>query len=129
VAEIIADSLGSTSKFVKFVLNFLPHKPINRFIKWLQFNWSRTSMRNTLGKIYDYRSRALHDGSPFPAPMCEPPFYNPEWGMTYSEKPPGGAAGAMCGTWLPEDTPILLHTFEYITRGFLINWWKYISKS
>ena len=120
VAQIIADSLGSTSKFVNFVLNFSPDKPINRPIKWLQFNWSKTSMRNTLSKIYDYRSRALHDGTPFPAPMCEAPFYNQEWGMAYSEKPLGGGSGAMGGTWLPEDTPILLHTFEYIPEVLLL---------
>lgn len=80
-----------------------------------------------MGKIYDYRSKALHDGTPFPAPMCEPPFYNKEWSVTYAEKPHGGAVGAMGGTWLAKDIPLLLHTFEYITRGTLIKWWKYIS--
>jgi hypothetical protein len=129
VAGEIADSLGSASKFVNFVLNFLPDKPIRRPIGWLQFKWSNTSIRKTLSKIYDYRSRALHDGTPFPAPMCDPPFYNAEWGVTHSEKPLGGAVGAMGGTWLAEDIPILLHSFEYITRGALLNWWKYISKN
>jgi hypothetical protein len=129
VAEIIDDSLGSTSKFVSFVLKFLPNPPIKRPIDWMQLKWSNTSMRKTLSKIYDYRSKALHDGTPFPAPMCEPPFYPPEWGVTYSEKPIGGAVGTMGGTWLAEDIPLLLHTFEYITRGTLINWWKYISKN
>lgn len=40
VAEIIAESLGSVSRFVKFVLNFLPDEPIKRPIERLQFNWS-----------------------------------------------------------------------------------------
>ncbi len=128
VAGIIADSLGSTNKFVNFVLKFLPDEPKERPIKWQQIKWSRTSIRKILSKIYDYRSRALHDGTPFPTPMCEPPFYNAEWGVTYSEKPLG-AEGAMGGTWLPDDIPILLHTFENITRGALLNWWKFISKN
>lgn len=128
VAEIIDDSLGSTSKFVSFVLKFLPVPPIKRPIEWMQLKWSNTSMRKTLSKIYDYRSKALHDGTPFPGPMCLPPFYNPAWGEAYSEKPLG-SSGTMGGTWLAEDIPLLLHTFEYITRGTLIKWWKYISKN
>jgi hypothetical protein len=127
VAGLIADSLGNTSKFIKFVLEFLPGLPEKRPIEWMRLEWSNTSMRKTLNKIYDYRSRALHDGTPFPAPMCEPPLYHPELGI--SEKPIGIAAGAMGGTWLSEDIPLLLHTFEYITRGVLFNWWKYITKS
>jgi len=127
VAGLIADSLGSIRKFINFVLEFLPGPPEKRPIDWMRVEWSNTSMRKTLNKIYDYRSRALHDGTPFPAPMCESPFYHPEWGV--SEKPIGIAAGAMGGTWLSEDIPLILHTFEYITRGTLINWWKYISKN
>jgi len=127
VAELLVKYLGSTSKFISFVLEFLPDPPEKRPIDWMQIEWSNRSMKKGLNKIYKYRSRALHDGTPFPAPMSEPPFYHPEWGVTYSEKP-FGAAGAMGGTWLPEDTPLLLHTFEYITRGTLIKWWKDISK-
>jgi hypothetical protein len=129
VAELLVDSLGSTNKFISFVLKFLPDEPAKRPLKWMQLKWSNRNMRKTLNKIYEYRSKALHDGTPFPAPMCAPPFYNLEWGQACSEKPIGLAAGAMGGTWLAEDIPILLHTFEYITRGTLINWWKYISKN
>jgi hypothetical protein len=28
------------------------------------------------------------------------------------------------GVWLAKDTPIQLHTFEYIVRNSIINWWK-----
>jgi hypothetical protein len=128
VAGIIVDSLGSASKFISFVLEFLPDPPKKRPIDWLQFEWSNKSMRNTLRKIYDYRSKALHDGTPFPAPMCDSPFIFLEGKETHMEKPLGGAVRAMGGTWLAEDIPILLHTFEYITRGALIKWWKNISK-
>jgi len=33
------------------------------------------------------------------------------------------ASSAMDGTWVAKDTPILLHTFEYIVRNALIAWW------
>lgn len=128
VAGFIVDSLGSASKFISFVLEFLPDPPIKRPLEWMQLEWSNRSMRKTLSKIYKYRSKALHDGTPFPVPMCLPPFYDPALSEAYSENPLGGAVGAMGGTWLAEDIPLLLHTFEYITRGTLINWWKYINK-
>jgi hypothetical protein len=28
------------------------------------------------------------------------------------------------GVWMEKDVPILLNTFEYITRGVLLNWWR-----
>ena len=28
------------------------------------------------------------------------------------------------GVWLEEDIPLLLHTFEYITRETLLSWWR-----
>jgi len=81
-------------------------------------------MKKTLSKIYGYRSRALHDGKPFPAPMCLPPFKeDPSW-AAHAEKPIGLATSTLGATWLADDVPILLNTFEYIVRGCLLKWWK-----
>jgi hypothetical protein len=54
--------------------------------------------------------------------MCEAPR---KWGdsAAHSEVPLGQATITLGGTWLRKDTPISLHTFEYIVRGALLNWW------
>lgn len=123
VAEYIADSLGSTKKFVDFVLTFIPPPPPLRPAEWGQHSWDPQEMKNTMRLIYGYRSKALHGGRPFPAPMCEPPFRYVDWEAP-AEKPIGGGKSTMGDTWLAEDTPMLLHTFEYIVRHSLLKWWK-----
>ena len=58
---------------------------------------------------------------PFPAPMCEPPFKHKEW-EACAEKPIGGMS-AYGGTWLADDLPMYLNTFEYIARNAINKWW------
>jgi hypothetical protein len=121
VAEEVAPYMGSTKKFVDFVLAFLPDPPSDRPYEWAQHSWNTKHMKASLGTIYKYRSRALHGGKPFPAPMCHPPDrLGPEVGV--GEIPAGLATSDKGGIWLNEDTPMLLHTFEYIVRGALLNW-------
>ncbi|MCG9711776.1 hypothetical protein L1D29_02950 [Shewanella insulae] len=126
VANEIVHTLGATNKFIKFVLEYLPEPPEKRPLQWGQIPWSRTFMRSALGKIYGYRSNALHGGIPFPAPMCND-------GMIVencmAEKPTGLACSTLGGVWLAEDTPMLLHMFEYIARGTLINWIKSLENA
>ena len=123
VAEMIAPSLGVTSKFIRFILVFLPEPPAMRPPEWAQIDWSRKSLKIILRKIYDYRSKALHTGRPFPLPMCERPFLSDDITDGFpSEKPHGAAIRAKGATWTADDTPILLHPFEYIVRRVLLNW-------
>lgn len=127
VAEFVADSLGSTKKFIDFVMTFLPSAPALRPAEWGQHPWESKQMKRTMGIIYEYRSKALHGGRPFPAPMCEPPYHHPDW-KAPAEKPEYLGAAMKGGSWLAKDTPMLLHTFEYITRNALCNWWKSMAK-
>jgi hypothetical protein len=122
VATEFADSLGSTKKFVDFVFEFLPGPPAGRPPEWACCAWDQARLRKILRKIYDYRSKALHEGRPFPAPMSEIPYSAKGW-VAPAEKPMGMASSTQGGVWLAEDTPILLHTFEYITRSVLLSWW------
>jgi hypothetical protein len=69
VAYLIADSLGAKKKFIDFVIEFMPNAPEKRPPEWIQLDWSKSSMKKILSKIYDYRSKALHGGTPFPGPM------------------------------------------------------------
>jgi len=73
-----------------------------------------------LRKIYDWRSKALHGGTPFPEPMCNPPFQQKD---ACFEKPIGLASQTKGATWVAADTPMCLHIFEYIVRHSLLNWW------
>ena len=127
VAEEIAPSLGATKKFIDFVLEFLPESPTARPPPSMQLSLGKRNIKESLSQVYSYRSRALHGGTPFPAPMCEPPFIHQDWDAP-AEKPMGLASRSMGGTWVAEDTPMLLHTFEFICRGALQNWWKSLMK-
>lgn len=123
VAIMISDSIGSTKKFVDFIEQFLPVPPTKRPGEAAQHEWTPSALRKSLRVVYQYRSKALHGGKPFPLPMCDPPVKLEEW-TAPAEIPSGLATSALGGTWLIEDTPILLHTFEYIVRNALLNWWR-----
>jgi len=126
VASYMIDFLGATKKFVDFVLNFLPEPPEKRPPEYLQHKWEKAEMEKTMKSIYNYRSRALHNGTPFPFPMCEPPYGQKDFNAP-AEKPIGLGTYAQSGTWKIEDTPMLINTFEYIARNCLLNWWKSLS--
>ena len=128
VANEFADSIGATKKFVEFLLVHLPHPRKKRPAEWSQVDWTRNNLKKAFRLIYAYRSKALHDGMPFPAPMCEPPFLHQSW-EAVAERPPGLAASVGSGTWLAKDTPMLLHTFEYIARNALDAWWTSMATS
>lgn len=120
VAELVVPYMGATKKFIDFLLNFLPSPPVNRPEEHSQHSWKVGEIKKTLKKIYEYRSAALHGGNTFPAPMCFPPSII----NIPSEVPTGLATATKGGVWTIEDTPILLHTFEYIVRGALLKWWS-----
>jgi hypothetical protein len=75
--------------------------------------------------IYGYRSTALHQGRPFPAPMCEPPRAF-DSGVAI-ERPLGLSSAAYNASWVKDEYPMLLATFEYLVHGALLNWWEHLS--
>jgi hypothetical protein len=75
IARKISRYIGATRKFVDFIIEFLPSEPPIRPPQNAQHPWNAAAMKETMSKLYDYRSRALHGGHPFPAPMC-----TPSWG-------------------------------------------------
>lgn len=117
VAKQIADVTGATLKFTSFILAFDPGPPGEK--RLIPVDW--TKLRDAVRLIYRWRSQALHGGTPFPAPMCFPPIVD---AGSISERPFGLAAGTGGAMWWNEETPMLLHVFEHITRGALLRWWK-----
>lgn len=125
VAKMVAPFMGATKKFQDFMIEFLPEPPTARPWEKGRHNWDEDAMRESLKIIYEYRSRALHAGTPFPAPMCYPAMRFGDAGEL--EETPGGkecAFGVMGSTWLAKDIPMFLHLFEYLVRHCLLKWWK-----
>lgn len=114
--------LRATGRFLDFTLRYLPEAPKDRPKNCTAIEWDAAHMKAALTKIYEYRSLALHDGTPFPKPMSAPP----EMAGMYFEAPPGLAAGSHDAIWMAKDMPMLLHVFEYITRNAIVNWWQAI---
>ena len=89
----------------------------------LRLDWRKQNLKKVLRKVYRYRSRALHEGVPFPDPMLGPPF-RLKAKEAGSEVPlVGGGSYSMGATWVRKDVPLNLNTFHYITRNALLNWW------
>jgi len=123
IADTFSESLGSTKKFIDFLLNYLPLPPEKRPGVWGQVKWENKELKNSFRQIYGYRSKALHNGQPFPAPMCHSPRKLQQDWDAVEERPYFSASSVSGGTWVAKDIPMSLHTFEYIARNALIKWW------
>ena len=121
VAKRFAPGLKATTKMLNFTLEFLPPPPEPRPARYA-LAWSKTKMRRHLDTIYGARSDDLHAGIAVPAPMCEPPENLAIKQLT--ERPSGKWTATETSAWQAEDTPMLLHTFEYIVRNALKKWWE-----
>jgi hypothetical protein len=117
VAEHIVHVTGATRKFLSFMIQFMPDAPTDRPPVAYQHKWSKTALKKSFSAIYDHRSKALHRGSQFPAPMCFPPM---RFGQHFAEVPTSMGVGRH--VWLQKDLPMYLHTFVFIVRHALLNW-------
>ncbi len=122
IASEFVRYMGSTKKFVDFLLTFRPEPPPIRPVLAYQLSWDNAPFKKAMSKIYDYRSRALHGGKPFPMPMCTPPF---DWMSTgVPHEIIGHNTGMVGAAWSVADLPMHLHMFVYIVQGALMNWWR-----
>jgi len=78
-------------------------------------------MRQHARRVYAYRSDALHGGKPFPLPMLDEPRI--ELNDAVQEVPYGLSTSGLGGSWMADEAPMLLSTFEHIARGALLRWW------
>jgi hypothetical protein len=120
IANQIAPYIGATKGFVDFLIEFLPAAP-EANTRLNGHSWDEKELTKSFKLIYNWRSKALHGGTPFPFPMCDAPN---QMNGRISECPDALAMATRGGVWVNKDTPMLLHLFEYIVRGALHNWWK-----
>lgn len=123
VAEQLAPQMRATKRFVDFLADCAPdpHEVRPRFD---HLDWSKISKHARL--IYGHRSQALHGGKPFPLPMLERP--DVEESGAVQEIPHGLNTGGQGGVWDKREAPMLLSTFEHLTRGALLTWWDELAK-
>ena len=97
-AKELEGLVGSTSKFRRFMEQYKPQPPKHR-PKLFGFDFGEQSYASAMTRIYSYRSKALHGGTPFPQPMCEPPRrYSADDDI--NEVPMGLATSALGATWV-----------------------------
>jgi hypothetical protein len=121
VAQSLAGLLNAEHKFLAFTLRHAPGPPDRRPVGAALVDFG--NLEPALGQIYNWRSRDLHDGIPFPAPLCEPPMGHED--PPYERFPALGISGGG-GYWPADELPMYLHTFAYIVAGALRNWWDHL---
>jgi hypothetical protein len=126
VADLIAEYMGATRKFIDFLIEFMPPVPLPRPRDFDQHSWETKDLKKSLRTIYGWRSRALHGGTPVPFPMCEEPIRSDEG---WSEVMNLHGVSAYGGVWTAQDAPMKLHLFEYMVRGALLKWWESLVPS
>jgi hypothetical protein len=114
--------MGVTKQFTDFCVTFIPEPPTERPVEWAQFSWDLRTYRKAIQLVYKYRSSTLHDGRPFPAPMCSPPYADPSWAAP-AERNTALGMFERGSIWVAKDIPLNLHCFEYITRSTIMRWW------
>jgi hypothetical protein len=129
VGQELAQVLRAQRRFLDFLLSFKPEPPTPRPVA-SRIDWTDVSLERIFKVVYGYRSKALHESQPFPAPMCQAPFPGmaDERGriVSYSERP-GGAEFSHGGFWTEAELPINLYAFEHVTRHSLLNFWRWAA--
>ncbi len=127
LARRLAHLVKATNKFLDFMARFGPRVGPAPRPTFAGLGWNDDAeMRGVYRKVYDHRSRALHEAVAIPFPMLLPPDV---WqaGAGHDEKPSGLASGALGGAWAREDAPMLLHAFEFAVQHALVAWWKELA--
>lgn len=129
-ATILAKRTRAARKFIDFIVEFAPAAPATRPVEWLQFSFEEIAIKAAADKIYEHRSNALHGGVSFPLPMCVAPQrirFSDRQDAAEQEIPFIQASTTRSASWPPSETPLLLHTFEYIARNAILQWWSSLN--
>jgi hypothetical protein len=121
IAAEISRLFNVERKLQRFIKQFDPGPPAKRPAQGpAVFDWDH--LKEAIAILYDHRSRDLHDGIAFPAPLCEPP--DEHISSRPSERFYFIGMSAKGGQWTAEDLPMHLHVFAHLAGGALRNWWR-----
>ena len=124
--EYLIERSKATKKFIIFVLEFFRD---DLLVPCFSSSTSEDKAK-ILKKIYEYRSRALHKGIPFPPGMCSHPKFSHKYKHNNKDKAvyheSCSALGEITesGSWVKKDLPLNLNAFTIITRNILLNWYS-----
>jgi len=117
VTEKLLDQSRVTAKFLAFLKAYGPRRPRRRPAARYRVSWN--DLQDQFRAIYRHRSADLHQGTPIPWVMCEPPVVS-------------SAGVAHERTWVPRDwqgiVPMHLHIFEFVVRNSLQAWWRSMAQ-
>lgn len=119
LSTLLVPLIKSTKSFIEFIVEYAPDPPELR-PAWDQLDWGQ--LKRHASTIYDHRSKALHEGRPFPYPLLEAPRVDMSGAI--QEVPSGLSTAALGAIWHAKEAPMLLSTFEYIVRDALVAWWN-----
>lgn len=121
LAKELAPLFKATEKFTSFLVRFSPTEGPTPRPDWGAFPWADAEAKlHAIELVYEHRSNALHEAVAIPYPM----LLQPQGG----EEIPGGlATSALNAVWMRDQTPMLLHTFEYMVQHALVNWWRSLA--
>jgi hypothetical protein len=117
ITKNFVDQARSTLKFVDFLTEFKPPPRPRRPRTGQRLEWTTPSLSKQFRTIYDFRSKDLHRGNPFPEPMCWPPIVSRSGIASEVVYEPPPLPASMC-----------LQIFEYIVRNALQSWWRSIAE-
>lgn len=118
-AALLAPQVRVLAKIRRLLDTYPPPEPRDRPMHG-RIDWAELPV--LIGRVYGWRSKALHEGLPIPAPMCQPPYIDDN-GIP-AENGMGGGFGTADATWRSVDVPMLLHLFASIVGSLLRSWWR-----
>jgi hypothetical protein len=122
VAAMLARQVKAGRRYRQFFRDFCPSPPTNRPVaSYAIVRWNKSSLTKAINKIYDHRSLALHEGVPFPSPMCWAPDRSDD--KVADERPWSMGVGSGDAYWPGSELPMHLHTFVHAAGDALRQWW------
>ncbi|MGW7295399.1 hypothetical protein ACWGIB_23785 [Streptomyces xiamenensis] len=124
VAKDFKRLLSAGRRVQTFVETFRPSPPSKRPTAASdRVDWADDLIDN-VRTVYSLRSRLLHSGAPFPAPLVAGiGGLEVEEGDYYPERP-AGTWGSGQSEWDDSELPMHLHVFAHVVRVAILNWWR-----